>query len=95
MAAIGLLDMSLVIQVKVFSRAKMNLGQLQENLAVVIDKLESENRGKELVLKADCDQTKGQTYSINRPNSRPNMDAQIKLIKAFCLYSNSRVNATL
>lgn len=50
MMAVDLLDISLVIQVRFFSRTKMNLkGQSQDNLAGVINKLESENRRQELM----------------------------------------------
>ena len=50
MMAIGLLDISLAIQVKVFSRTKINSkGQSQDNLGGVINKLDSENRRQELM----------------------------------------------
>lgn len=62
MVTIGLLDIS--EEVRIPSRAKINLeGQSQNNLAGVINKLESDNWRK-LVLKVDQAQSKGQISAV-------------------------------
>lgn len=67
MVVIGLLNISLITQVRVSIRAKIDLeGQSQDILAGVINKQESQNRTEELMLKVGRAPTKGWTSSIKQ-----------------------------